>query len=107
MEKYIYISNDKSKGRLAISLKVLDTLADYAVQQFPDVVSTKKKLILSKPVKTTIRRGIVHVQVVVDAKKGINLHETSLKLQEAIRDIFLQTVESIPFDIQVRFESIF
>lgn len=114
MEDYIYISNNPKKGRIAISRQVFDRLAANAISRVEGITSSKKinkkdrlhRFHLNRPIETTIDHEIVHVWVAVDAAKGVNLQEASIEIQNAIKDEFLRYTEAIPFDIQVKFESI-
>ena len=114
MAKYIYISNNAKKGKLAISVDVFDKLAAKAISEIPGISSSKlikkkdqlHRFHLNRPVETTIHHGIVHVWVAVDVAKGVDLQEISFLIQNKIKDAFLEYTESIPFDVQVKIESI-
>lgn len=114
MTKYIYISNNAKKGKLAISSEVFDKLAAKAISAIPGISFSKKikkedqlhRFRLNRPIETTIHHDIVHVWVAVDVAKGVDLQEISFAIQNSIKDTFLEFTESIPFDIQVKIESI-
>lgn len=113
MEKYIYISNTNKKESLAISSRVLEKIAEDSIKTVPGVFTKeseslkgKKAFKFHKPVEATINHGIVHIKIYVDVLKGVSIQEISLSIQERIKDDFFQTVETIPFDIQVYTETI-
>ena len=114
MAKYIYISNNAKKGKLAISVDVFNALAAKAISEIPGITSSKNikkkdqhhRFHLNCPVETTIHHGIVHVWVAVDVVKGVDLQEISFLIQNKIKDTFLEYTESIPFDFQVKIENI-
>lgn len=112
MASYIYISDYAKKGKMAISVNVFNSLANQAIKQISGISTTKKidakkhKAHLHNPVKTTIHHDIVHVGVMVDALKGVDLQSVSLEIQNKIRDVFMEVAESVPFDVQVKFTAI-
>ena len=112
MANYIYLDNyTSSKGKLGVSNKVFDSLVEHAVKNVEGCSpskKTKKKFLfrLNSPIKTTIRQGIVHVSITVDAAKDANLQELSFKIQNDVNNILMLSMETVPFDVQVKFQSI-
>ena len=112
MADYVYIDNYAKKGKIAISLNVFDSLVTNALGNVKGIalsnahMKKNQKIRLNRPVQTTIRHGIVHVWVAVDASKGTNLQEVTNTIQEEITNAFLIATEQVPFDVQVKVISI-
>ena len=112
MANFIYIDNYTKTGKMAISLRVFEEIITKALASIPDVSlstnSMKKKQIikLHKPVQTTIKKGIVHTSVYVDIKKTITPHHACEIIQHEITRSFLAVTDQVPFDVQVKVESI-
>lgn len=112
MAEFIYIDNFSKTGKMAISLRVFEEIIKKALGNLPDISlsqkSTKKKqlIFLHKPVETTIKRGIVHTSVSVDIKNNITPHDACSIIQNEITRTFLAFTDQVPFDVQVRVESI-
>lgn len=109
MAKYIYIEDYSKKGKFAISNEVFAQLANQALKKVPGVYfgdQKDKSKKLHNSVKTYIHHGIVHVSVSVDIAKGTNIQATSLRIQNEIINLFMECVDQVPFDIQVKINSI-
>ncbi|NLV28765.1 MAG: hypothetical protein GXY57_01190 [Erysipelotrichaceae bacterium] len=116
MADYIYIDDYLKRGKLAISYRTFNRLAAEAIERLPGINVTSKKtkglpalaslFRLNTPIKTTIRKGIVHISVSVDVVKGSNIQNVSRLIQDEINNIFMISSEQIPFDVQVRVVSI-
>lgn len=112
MAQFIYIDNYYNTGKMAISLRVFEQIIENALNNIPDVSlsakSMKKKQIirLHKPVETTIKRGIVHTWVSVDVKKTMSPQDACSLIQDEIVRTFLALTDQVPFDVQVKVESI-
>jgi len=108
MADYVYIDNYSTKGKIAISPAVFNSLVESALENVPGISRSKKKskknydFVLSIPVKTKIHHGIVHVSVYVDVIKNANLQEITRRIQDEINNILLLTTEQVPFDVQVK-----
>ena len=70
------------------------------------MLKKNQKFRLNRPVRTTIHRGIVHVLVSVDVNKGTDLQKVIGEIQEEVNNTLLYTAETVPFDVQVKVESI-
>lgn len=112
MAQFIYIDNYSKTGKMAISLRVFEEIIENALLNIPDVSlsskNMKKKHIirLHKPVETTIKRGIVHTWVSVDVKKTMSPQEACALIQDEIVRTFLAVTDQVPFDVQVKVESL-
>ncbi len=112
MARFVYIDTYSKKGKLAISEDVFATLVANSLSHIEGISESKKKLkknqyfLLNRPVQTNIRRGIVHIKVVVDVAKGKDIQEVSLHIQQEIYRTLMITTEQVPLDIIVKVESI-
>ncbi len=111
MAEYIYINSYSNKGKLAISRNVFDEVVSIALTRLKVAKSSKRMkksqlFRLNRPVQTTIKHGIVHVWVAVDIPKKMNIQEISSKIQQEIVDLFLAMTDQIPFDVQVKVETL-
>ena len=112
MAEYVFIDDMYHRGKLAISYRVFDKLVSEAllhvkgISKSAKLLNRNQKFRLNRPVITTIRRGIVHVNVVVDVAKGTDIQKTIGLIQDEINAILLVAVETIPFDVQVKVQSI-
>lgn len=112
MSEYVFIDDMSHRGKLAISYHVFDSLVSDALSHVKGISKSAKllnknqKFRLNRPVVTTIRRGIVHVSVVVDVAKGTDIQKTIASIQEEVNNTLLASVETIPFDVQVKVEQI-
>ncbi len=111
MSNFVYIDNLSKRGKTAISYHIFDQLVTKSLESLPNVslsskMSKNKYILLHKPVETTIRHGIAHVWVSVDVKEGTNIQEVSAIIQQEVVNAFLAIAEHVPFDVQVKVESI-
>ena len=112
MAKYVYLDNYSNKGKLGISSHAFDVLVEKAIHQVDGCSPSNKKLPasykfrLKQAVRTVIRGGIVHVSVFVDIHKGQSIQKITRKIEDEINTTLLTSAETIPFDVQVRVESI-
>ncbi|MCR5505482.1 MAG: Asp23/Gls24 family envelope stress response protein [Bacilli bacterium] len=112
MAEYIYIDDMSNRGKLAIHYRVFDNLVNEALSRIKGISKSSKmlkknqKFRLNRPVQTSIHRGIVHVLVSVDVSKGNSLQDVVSNIQEEVNNTLLLTTETVPFDVQVRVETI-
>jgi len=107
MANYVYITDYNKKGKFAISNQVFTSLAEFALRKVPGIYCKKeKKVRLHESVKTHIHHGIVHVSVTVDVASGTNLQKISARIQNEINTTFIECVDQVPFDVQVKIDSI-
>ena len=112
MAEYIYIDDMSNRGTLAINYRVFDSLVNEALSRVKGIAKSSKLLKknqrfrLNRPVRTSIHRGIVHVLVTVDVNKGTDIQKVISEIQEEVNNTLLLTAETVPFDVQVRVETI-
>lgn len=112
MAEYLSIDNLTTKGKLSISVNVFDTLVKQTLAEIDGISSSKKMLKknqyfkLNRPIQTTIHKGIVHVSVYVDILKGKNIQTVQSMIINQINNTFEVLTEQVPFDVQVKVESI-
>ena len=112
MAEYIYIDDMSNRGTLAINYRVFDSLVNEAISRVKGIAKSSKllkknqKFRLNRPVRTSIHRGIVHVLVTVDVNKGTDIQKVISEIQEEVNNTLLLTAETVPFDVQVRVETI-
>ena len=61
---------------------------------------------LNKPVRIDIRHDIVHVRISIDVAKGNDLQKVINRIQKDVVNNLLVLTEQVPFDVQVKVESI-
>lgn len=112
MAEYIYIDDLSKRGKLAISYHVFDSLVNEALTRVKGITKSSKMLKkdqrfrLNRPVQTIIHRGIVHVLVTVDVAKGHSIQRITSNIQEEVNNTLLLATETVPFNVQVKVESI-
>lgn len=112
MAEYIYISNNHKGPKLAISTRVYDQLVTKAVSEVKGINQSNDQPLKKgqkaglKKIKCTIKKGIVHIWIAVDVKKNSNIQEISRMIQENVAQAIEEATGHIPFDIQVKVESI-
>ena len=113
MADYIYIKNCSKDGQIAISRRVFE---DLAIEATNHVLGSKgstakgKIRLLEKlyhPVKVTFHsNGQVEIKVTITIKKGADVSKACLAIQEEIAQSLLAYTESVPFNIQIKVDSI-
>ena len=112
MADYILINNYSKRGELGISARVIEKVAAEALLKVPGVASSKKsmkkkhKARISSPVRVEIHKGIVHIEMSIDVVKGNDLQVVTSKIQEELNDALTASIEQVPFNVQVKVESI-
>lgn len=111
MAEFIYIDNYSNTGKMGISANVFEQIAVSAISKIPNISQSEKymkknqDIRLNRPVQITIKKGIVHVSVFVDVKKGVLPIEATTLIRDEIVNSFMAVTEQVPFDIQVKVES--
>lgn len=112
MADYVYIDNCTQKGKIAISKDVFASLVGTALKNVPGIarpekiLKKKSEFRLSQPINIKIHHGIVHASICVDLVKNANLQEITRRIQDEINNILLLTTEQVPFDVQVKVNSL-
>lgn len=104
MADYITINHEAKNGDLAISRTVFEQLASEAVARISgaSIAGKKHRISLTKPVQATFQKnGKVKIGVSINIKKGTNIKDICLKIQEEITTLLMAYTESIPFDVQI------
>ena len=112
MARYVYIENYSQRGRIAISRNVFDSLVVSALHRVKGIAKPSKtiqknqRMRLNHPVVTDIKNGIVHVGITLDVSKEADLRSTIRDIEQEVEHTLLVATETIPFDIQVKVESL-
>lgn len=113
MAKYLFIENYSKKGKIGISLETFNSLVLQSLGNVNGIDTSlsaskkKKKIILHKPVQTSISHGILHVLVTLDMEKSQNIQFVSKRVTEEISNTLVLTTEQVPFDVQVKVMSLY
>ena len=102
MARYVNIQNYTRNGNMGISHVVFDQIAEIATNSVKgaEVSSPKKRLFsLEEPINCSIRNGLVTVSIRVNIKKGINVKDVALSIQEKVAVALRSMTELIPFRI--------
>ncbi len=112
MADYVYLDDYSKKGALGISYHAFDELVTKAISRVKGVSVSNKKLKknqtfkLNRPIQTYIRHDIVHVRIAVDVAKGNDLQKVIRNIQDEVINTLVLATEQVPFDVQVKVESI-
>jgi len=111
MENYIYINDYSKNGKIALSLNIFRSLVDDALNNIEGISRNKKiqrkgqEALLPYPFDVSIRNSIVHILIRIDIYKGNNIQTVTSRIQNEINKVFVDCVEQIPFNVQVKVES--
>lgn len=112
MANFFYIDNLNKSGKLAINVNAFDLLVLDAIKKVNGISFSSKQLKknqffrLNRPAFSRIVNGIVHVYVYVDVKKDLIAYEVSRQIKDEVVNTLLASVETIPFDVEVKVESL-
>lgn len=113
MSDYVKVKNYAKDGDIAISRRVFEELATEAANRVIGAevskVKSKNKILvkLYRPTKVTFRSdGKVEIKISITIAKGANANEVCLKIQEEVAQSLLFYTESVPFDIEIKVDSI-
>lgn len=110
MADYIYINNLANKGKIGMSSLVFERIVSDAIKSAPDVEESSKRLkrdqrfSLNRPVRTSIKDGVVHIWVAVDIRKDIDVKQTIALLEKDIHAAMNTATEQVPYDIEIKVE---
>ena len=113
MAKYLFIDNYSNKGKIGISLNAIDTLVYEALSNVKGIdvslsaTHKNKKIKVHKPVSSAVSRGILHVSILVDIAKDLNIQKVCKNINEEVTDRLFYQTEQIPFDVQVKVMSLY
>lgn len=112
MAEFIYLDNYSKTGKLGISVDVFEQIVVNTLAKIPNISRSEKQMKknqnirLNRPVQVTIKKGIVHIWVCVDVKKEILPIEATSLIRDEIIHSFMAVTDQVPFDIQVKVESL-
>ena len=112
MAEFIYIDNYQKTGKMGISVNVFEQIVINTLAKLPNISRSEKQMKknqnirLNRPVQISIKKGIVHIWVCVDVKKEISPIEATTLLIEEITHSIQAVTDQVPFDIQVKVESL-
>lgn len=113
MAHYVYLEKIGNRGKMGISSQVFNVLVENSIHRVEGCSPSNKRLPASykfrlrkHAVRTIIHRGIVHVLVFVDVKKGAKIQEVTRNIEDEINTTLLTATETVPFDVQIRVETI-
>lgn len=111
MAEHVYINTLSNKGKIGINQNIFDvivtnTLEKLQINRASKQMRKNQRFKLNRPIRTTIHKGIVHVWVAVDVSKKVNLQETTKKIQDEIVSAIIAATDQVPFDVQVKVESL-
>ncbi len=112
MADYLYIENYSKLGKMGISRRVFETIAQKATNTVEGAYVSKNSRNASIfSVKHAIscvfrKNGKVDIKVPVSIKKGYDVTEISTKIQQEIANAMMSMCEVVPFNITVTVVSI-
>lgn len=103
MADYIKLNSGSKAGELSISRTVFEQVASEAVDRVNGAsVAKKHRITLSRPVQAIFQKdGKVKISVSVNLKKGSDVKNICLEIQEQITVMLMAYLESVPFDVQI------
>ncbi len=113
MAKYLFIQNYSNKGKVGISLNAIDSLVLSALTRVKGIdvslneTKKHKKIKLHKPVASSVVRGILHISLLIDVAKDMNIQNICKSINEEVTNCLLSQTEQIPFDVQVKVMSLY
>lgn len=110
MAEYVFIQNYSRNGKMGISNNVFDQIAEIATNTVKGASVRKSKskqhYQLHKPITSSIKNGLVEVKIDVIMKKGVNVRDVSIKIQEEVASALSMMTEIVPFKILVEVSGI-
>ena len=112
MAEYIYIDDFAKKGKIGIFSRVFDRIVTNTIENLPGVSLSSElkkrnqKFRLNRPVRTYILRGNAHIYITIDIKKPSDIHTLTRFIQDEVSSNLLEVTDQVPFDIQVKVQSI-
>lgn len=103
MAEYVYIQNYNKQGTMGISHQVFDRIAEIATNEVAGATVSRRKnrYSLYKPVKCTIRNGMVTVKISLKVDANTNVKLVAKEVQENVANSLSQMTELIPFNINI------
>ncbi len=110
MADYVFIDNLTNKGKIGISYLAFENLVNEAILNVPGVAKSSRQLKkdqrfrLNRPIKITIRNGVVHVWLAIEINSNVDKDEVKQLLEKEIHLALNEATEQVPFDIEIKIE---
>lgn len=110
MADYVFIDNLTNKGKIGISYLAFENLVNEAILNVPGIAKSSRQLKkdqrfrLNRPIKITIRNGVVHVWLAIEINSNVDKDEVKQLLEKEIHLALNEATEQVPFDIEIKIE---
>ncbi len=110
MADYVFIDNLTNKGKIGISYLAFENLVNDAILNVPGIAKSSRQLKkdqrfrLNRPIKITIRNGVVHVWLAIEINSNVDKDEVKQLLEKEIHLALNEATEQVPFDIEIKIE---
>lgn len=110
MADYVFIDNLTNKGKIGISYLAFENLVNDAILNVPGIAKSSRQLKkdqrfrLNRPIKITIRNGVVHVWLAIEINSNVDKDEVKQLLEEEIHLALNEATEQVPFDVEIKIE---
>lgn len=102
---YYYLNSYQKRGKMGISRRAFEDIATLAADSLSGVSVSKRRSRLfsvTEPVRAVFRKdGRVEIQIEVSLKKGSQVQDICLKIQETIASAISMMAETVPLSIAV------
>ena len=109
-QDYISVNNYSRLGRMGISRRAFETIAEKATNEvkFANVANkSSHRFSLRGPVIVSFRKdGRVDIDIDVSIAEGAKVQEVCLEIQHNVANAIQMMCETVPFNIQVKVISI-
>ena len=107
MASYVYIQNYQKAGTIGISSYSFKQIAENACNTVEgvrlDKDSNSGTWSLSKPITVIIKDDTkVDINISISITGKLNVHQTAVKIQEAVAERLMIVAETVPFRINVK-----
>lgn len=110
MADYVFIDNLTNKGKIGISYLAFENLVSDAILNVPGIAKSSRQLKkdqrfrLNRPIKITIRNGVVHVWLAIEINSNVDKDEVKQLLEKEIHLALNEATEQVPFDVEIKIE---
>lgn len=110
MADYVFIDNLTNKGKIGISYLAFENLVNDAILNVPGIAKSSRQLKkdqrfrLNRPIKITIRNGVVHVWLAIEINSNVDKDEVKQLLEKEIHLALNEATEQVPFDVEIKIE---
>ena len=108
MADYVFIDNLTNKGKIGISYLAFENLVNDAILNVPGIAKSSRQLKkdqrfrLNRPIKITIRNGVVHVWLAIEINSNVDKDEVKQLLEKEIHLALNEATEQVPFDVEIK-----